>query len=80
MAISTANAELIKLMRERLAETELGDRLELLEVAADFHQQEVVARSLRDATILERDFLLRFGLEQKFADELEVAFEGGCGP
>jgi hypothetical protein len=80
MAISTGSAELIKLMRERLAETELGARLELLEVAASFHQVEVVAWLLRDATFLERELLVLFGLEYKLADTLEVACESGCRP
>jgi hypothetical protein len=80
MAISTGSAELIKLMRERLAEAELGARLDLLEVAADFHQVEVVAWLLRDATILERELLVLFGLEYKLADTLEVACESGCRP
>jgi hypothetical protein len=40
MAISSGSLELIRMMRERLPEGELGERVDLMEVAADFHQEE----------------------------------------
>jgi hypothetical protein len=79
-AISTGNLELIKLMRERLPEGELRYRVDLLEVAAEFHQQEVVGWLLREATVLERELLEVFALELKLADSLVVALDDGLHP
>jgi hypothetical protein len=67
-------------MRERLGETELRGRVDLLEVAADFHQLEVVGWLLRDAATFEREVLALMGLEDRLAGTLEVAFEGGFRP
>jgi hypothetical protein len=77
-SISTGNLELIKLMRERLPDGELRDRVELREVAAEFHQKEVLTWLLRDATIFERELL--FALERKLAGALETALENGYRP
>jgi hypothetical protein len=52
-SVSVGNPELIKLMRERLPEGELRDRVDLMEVAAEFHQEEVLTWLLRDATVFE---------------------------
>jgi hypothetical protein len=79
-SISTGNLELIKLMRERLPKGELRGRVELMEVAAEFHQEEVLAWLLRDATVFERELLGVFTLERKLADSLVVALENGFHP
>jgi hypothetical protein len=79
-SISTGNLELIKLMRERLPEAELRDRVDLLEVTAEFQQEEVLTWLLRDATVFERELLGVFALEWKLADSLEVASENGFHP
>jgi hypothetical protein len=79
-AISTGNFSLIKLMRDRLPEGELLDRVDLLEVAAEFHQPEVLGWLLRDATVFERELLGVFALEGKLADSLVVALESGFQP
>jgi hypothetical protein len=79
-SISTGSLELIKLMRERLPEGELRDRVELLEVAAEFHQEEVLVWLLRDATVFEQELLGVFALERKVADSLVVALENGFRP
>jgi hypothetical protein len=79
-SISTGNLELIKLMRERLPEDELRDRMDLMEVAAEFHQEEVSLWLLRDATLFDSELLAVFALERKLADSLVVALENGFRP
>jgi hypothetical protein len=79
-SISTGNLELIKLVRERLPEGVLRDRVDLLEGAAEFHQNDVLVWLLRDATVFERELLWVFALEQKLAYSLEVAGENGFRP
>jgi hypothetical protein len=79
-SISTGNLGMIRMVRERLPEGELRDRLDLLEVAAGFHQEEVLVWLLRDATVLEREVLGVFALEWKLADALLVALEKGFRP
>jgi hypothetical protein len=79
-SISTGNLELIKLMRERLPEGELRDRVDLLEVAAEFHHEQVLAWLLRDATIFDLELLGVFALGRKLSDSLVVALESGFRP
>jgi hypothetical protein len=79
-AISTGNLELIKLVRERLPEEERRVRMDLMEVAAEFHHPEVLVWLLRDAAVFERELLGVFALERKLADSLVVAFENGFRP
>jgi hypothetical protein len=74
MAISTGSAELIKMMHERLPESGFQGRVDLLEIAAEFHQQEVLDWLNRDATVVVRELLVVFALEYKLADSLELAF------
>jgi hypothetical protein len=79
-SISTGNLELIKLMREGLPEAEFGDRVDLLEVAVGFHQEEVFAWLLRDATVFDLELLRVFAVERKLAAALETALESGYRP
>jgi hypothetical protein len=82
-ALSTGRFELIKLVRDRLPESDrrvLGDRVELMGVAAEFHQPEVLGWLLRDATVFDRELLGVFTLERKLADSLEIAFASGFHP
>jgi hypothetical protein len=71
---------MFRMVRERLPEGELGDRVDLMEVAAEFHQEEVLVWLLRDATVFERELLGVFALERKEADSLVVALENGFHP
>jgi hypothetical protein len=80
MAMSTGNLELIKLMRERLPETEFQYRVDLLEVAAEFHQPEMLTWLLRDATVFDCELLAVFALGRRLADSLVVAFGSGFRP
>jgi hypothetical protein len=74
-SLSTGSFELIKWTREQLSEAELGDRVELLEVAAEFHRVGVFVWLQRDATFFERELLWVFALERKLADALMVVLE-----
>jgi hypothetical protein len=78
-SISTGNLELFKLVRERLPEAVLRIRLDLMEVAAQFHREGVFAWLLRDATPVEREHVILFALERKLADALLVTYENGFG-
>jgi hypothetical protein len=51
-SISSGNLELFKMMRERLPEAEFRLRDDLMEVAAEFHQGEVLVWFFRGATVL----------------------------
>jgi hypothetical protein len=79
-SLSTGCFELIKLIRERLPGAEFQDRVELLELAAEFHQTEVLGWLLRDATVFEGELLMVFALERKLADSLVVAIQSGFRP
>jgi hypothetical protein len=76
-SISNGNLELFKMMRERLPEEELRDRLDLMEVAAEFHQHGGLVWLLRGATVFERELLVVFALEHKLADMLLLVCEDG---
>jgi hypothetical protein len=80
MAVSTGNLELIKMMRERLPESVLEDRLELMEIASECHHGEVLIWLLRDASLLDGQLLWTFALEEKLADALLASMEAGHGP
>jgi hypothetical protein len=84
-SIATGNLELFRMMRERLPETELRHRIDLMEVAAEFHGEEVLAWLLRNASqtalsVREREFLVAFALEGKLADSLLAALDDGQRP
>jgi hypothetical protein len=51
-----------------------------MEVAAEFHQPEVLEWLLREATAFERELLVVFALERKLADSLVNAFANGFRP
>jgi hypothetical protein len=79
-SLSTGNLELIRLMRERLPETEFPERTDQLQVAAQFHQSEVLRWLLRDATVFEGELLMVLSLERKLAHSLVIALENGFRP
>jgi hypothetical protein len=76
-SLTTGNQELIKLMRERLPDGELRDRVDLLRVAIEYHQPDVLGWLLRDATVFERELLGVFLFERRLADSLVVGLDGG---
>jgi hypothetical protein len=79
-SLPTGSFQLIKMRRERLPEGASRDRVDLLEVAAEFHQEEVLVGLLRDVTVFERELLGVFALERKLADSLVVTSESGVHP
>jgi hypothetical protein len=79
-SISTGNPGMFRMVRERLPEGELRDRVDLMEVAAEFHQEEMLMWFLRDATVLERELLGVFALERRLADSLVVALDNRFHP
>jgi hypothetical protein len=68
------------MMHERLSEAEFRLKDDLMEVAAEFHQGEVLVWFFRDATISERELMGVFALERKLAESLVLAFEDGFEP
>jgi hypothetical protein len=80
MAISCGNLELIRMLWQRSSEAEQWHRMDLLEVAADFHQEEPLGWLLRDATDLEREAFGAFALERRLADALVAGVESGWVP
>jgi hypothetical protein len=76
-AISTGNAELIRLMWQRVPEGDRLHRADLLQVAADFHREAALGWLFRDAAVLEREILGEFVLDQKLSDGLLVAVRNG---
>jgi hypothetical protein len=54
--------------------------LDLLEVASEFHQEEVLVWLLRDATVFDLELLGVFALEWKLADSVVVALNDGYRP
>jgi hypothetical protein len=79
-SISGGNLGMFRMVRERLPEGELGDRVDLMGVAAEFYQEEMLTWLLRDATVFERELLGVFALELQLADPLMVASENGFHP
>jgi hypothetical protein len=80
MAIAIGNAELIRLVWGRLPDADHERRGDILLVAADFHQEPALAWLFRDATLLERELLCEFALDERHADALLIAFQNGLGP
>jgi hypothetical protein len=77
MAISTGNAELIKMVTGRLAADVLEHKFDLLEIAAEFHRDEPFAWLFRDASPLEKEAIVEFALERHLADAVLIAVSTG---
>jgi hypothetical protein len=80
MALSVGDVALIRLIWERLPALDHEGRLDLLEVAADFHREEPLEWLLKEATELEKEAFAVFALEQHLADALLVALSNGVKP
>jgi hypothetical protein len=76
-AISTGVLVLIRLVWDRLPECQRGGRTDLLQEAADFHHEDVVAWLFRGATPLEREVFAEFALGRHLADALLIATQNG---
>jgi hypothetical protein len=79
-SISAGDLELFKMTRGYFSEEELRDRIDLMEIAAEFHQEEVFVWLFRGATTLERELSTVFALEQKLADTLVIMNDNGHRP
>jgi hypothetical protein len=73
MAISSGNLELIRIVVARVPQ--LRERVDLLEVAADFHRVDVLAWLLRDASVFERELFMCLAIERRLADAVVVALD-----
>jgi hypothetical protein len=76
-AISTGVLVLIRLVWDRLPECQRGGRTDLLQEAADFHREDVLAWLFRGATPLEREVFAEFALGRHLADALIIATQNG---
>ena len=65
MAISRGNLELIRLAWGRLPEEDHEGRVDLLEVAADFHRPEPLPWLFRDAAVLDREVFAGLAIERR---------------
>lgn len=80
MAISSGVIELVRMIWGRLPSDDQRLRLDLMEVAADFHRDEVLGWLFRDGTIVEREFLTVLTLERRLADAILAVGEWGFRP
>jgi hypothetical protein len=80
MALSTGNAEIVRLLWQRVGEVQQATRADLLQVAADFHRDVPLGWLFRDANVLEREVAAEFALERKLADGLLVMISNGLRP
>jgi hypothetical protein len=81
MALSSGKIELIELILERVPKSELDkSRLDLLEVASDFHHDTVVAWLFREAEPLEKEQFIELSIRGRRADSLLSVLEEGFRP
>jgi hypothetical protein len=81
MALSSGKIELIELILERLPKGELErSRLDLLEVASDFHHRTVVAWLFREAESFEKEQFIELAIRCRRADSLLSVLEEGFKP
>jgi hypothetical protein len=80
MAVSSGSFELVRICWERLPDEREKDRLDLLEVAADFHQLEVLSWLFRDADPFVRELFIDFAIRHHVADALLAVLVDGFRP
>jgi hypothetical protein len=81
MALSSGNFELVRICWERLPdEQQQRNRRDLLEVASDFHQLEILAWLFRDADGFERELFIDFAIRRGLADALLAVLVDGFRP
>jgi hypothetical protein len=79
MALSSGNFELIRICWGGLPD-EQGKRVDLLEVASDFHQLEVLSWLFRDAGVFERELLVGSAIQRHQAGALLAVMVDGFQP
>jgi hypothetical protein len=67
-ALSSGSFELVRICWERLPDGQEKGRLDLLEVAADFHQPEVLSWLFRDADKFAKELFVDFAIRRHLAD------------
>jgi TPR repeat protein len=80
MALSCDSFELVRICWERLPGVEEKERLDLLEVPADFHQRDLLAWLFRDASPLEKELFVGFAILRHLADGLLAVLVDGFKP
>jgi hypothetical protein len=80
MAPSSGNFELTRICWERLPDEQERERLDLLEVAADFHQLEIFAWLFRGAGKFEKELFVDFAIHRHLADALLAVLVDGFRP
>jgi hypothetical protein len=80
MAPASGNLELIRICWERLPGEQGKGRLDLLEVAIDFHQLDVLAWLFRDADTFEKELFIDFAIGRHLADALLTVIVDGFTP
>jgi hypothetical protein len=80
MALSSGNFELTRICWERLPDEQEKERLDLLEVAADFHQLEVLSWLFRDADKFAKELFVGFAIRRHLADGLLTVLGDGFRP
>jgi hypothetical protein len=79
MALSFGNFELVRICWGRLTD-EQDKRLDLLEVASDYHQGELVAWLFRGATGFEKELFVGIAIRRRLADALLAMTTDGFKP
>jgi hypothetical protein len=80
MALSLGNLELVRICWERLPDEQEKERLDLLEVAADFHQLEVLSWLFRNADKFAKELFVGFAIHRHLADVLLAVLGDGFRP
>jgi hypothetical protein len=80
MALSSGDFELVRICWGRLTEERQRRRLDLLEVAADFHQLEILAWLFRDADGFEKELFIGFCAKMHLTDALLAVLVDGFNP
>jgi hypothetical protein len=80
MALSSGDFELVRICWERLPGEQEKERRDLLEVAADFHQLEVLSWLFRDADPFAKELFVGFAIRRHLADALLAVLVDGFRP
>jgi hypothetical protein len=80
MALSSGNFELVRICWERLPEIEQAERVDLLEVASDFHQPELLAWLFRDADRFAKELFIGIAIRRHLAGALLAVSVDGFKP
>jgi hypothetical protein len=80
MALSSGNFELVRICWERLPGEQEAMRLDLVQVASDFHQLEILAWLFRDFDRFGKELFIDFAIRRDLADALLTVVVDGFKP